>query len=75
MTQFSTNPLENATKKRPKVHRSRHEISSKIIAFQQLISLKLNKMSERQASALLEVPFSTMQSWKIREDEQKSTQS
>ncbi len=28
-------------------------------------------MSERQASALLEVPFSTMQSWKIRKDDQE----
>jgi hypothetical protein len=71
MTQVSTNPLENATKKRPKVHRSRQEISSKIIAFQQLTSLKQNKMSERQAAALLEVPFSTMHSWKIHEDDQR----
>jgi hypothetical protein len=64
MTRFSANSLENATKKRPKIHRSRQEISSKVIAFRQLTSLKQKKISDRQASALLEVPFSTMQSWK-----------
>jgi hypothetical protein len=70
MTRVSTNLLENATKKRPKVHRSRQEISSKVTAFQQLTSLKRNKMSKRQAAALLEVPFSTMHSWKIQENDQ-----
>ena len=71
MTQVSTHLLENATKKHPKVHRSRQEISSKMIAFQQLTSLKRNQMSERQAAALLEVPFSTMHSWKIQENNQE----
>ena len=71
MTQVSTNLLENATKKRSKVHRSRQEIFSKVIAFQQLTSLKQNRMSKRQAAALLEVPFSTMHSWKIQENDQE----
>ena len=64
MTQVSTNSSENATKKHPKVHRSRQEISSKMIAFRELRSLKHSSMSERQAAALLEVPFSTMHAWK-----------
>lgn len=71
MTQVSPNSPENATKKRPKVHRSRQEVSSKMIAFQQLTSLKQNQMSERQAAALLEVPFSTMHSWKTHENDQE----
>jgi hypothetical protein len=71
MTQFSTNSLENATKKRFKLHRSRQEISSKVIAFHQLTSLKQNQMSEREAASLLEVPFSTMHFWKTQENNQK----
>lgn len=71
MTRVSTNLIENATKKRPKVHRSRQEISSKVIAFRQLTSLKQNQISERQAAALLEVPFSTMHSWKIQKNDQE----
>jgi len=71
MTQVSTNLHENAIKKRPKVHRSRLEISSKVVAFRQLISLEHNQISERQAAALLEVPFSTMHSWKVQENNQK----
>lgn len=70
MTQVSTNLLANATKKHPKLHRSRQEISSKVIAFRQLTSLKRNQMSERQAASLLEVPFSTMHSWKTQENNQ-----
>src|ERR1700738_1591424 len=71
MAQVSTNSPENATKKRPKEHRSRQEITSKVIAFRQLTSLKRSQISERQAAALLEVPFSTMHSWKIQKDNQE----
>lgn len=71
MTQFSTNPIENARIKRLKIHRSRQEISSKIIAFRQLTSLKHKQMSDRQASSLLEVPFSTMHFWKTQEQSQE----
>lgn len=63
MTSVSTNFPEKATKKRPKITRSRLEVSSKVVAFQQIISLTQNKISERQAAKLLEVPFSTMRSW------------
>jgi hypothetical protein len=71
MTPVSTNLPENAIKKRRKIHRSRQEISHKVIAFQQLTSLKQNQMSERQAAALLEVPFSTMHFWKTQENNQE----
>jgi Family of unknown function (DUF6399) len=71
MTSVSITPAENATKKRSKVHRSRQERACKIIAFQQLTSLKQSQISERQAAALLEVPFSTMQSWQTQENRQE----
>lgn len=67
MTPVSTTSSENTSKKRPKIHRPRQEVSSKVIAFQELISLKQNKMSKRQAAAILEVPFSTIQSWTTQE--------
>jgi hypothetical protein len=70
MMPVSTKALENAIKKRPKIHRSRQEISSKVVAFQQLTSLNRNQLSERQAAALLEVPFSTMHSWKTQANAQ-----
>ena len=67
MTLVSITSDENATKKRYKVHRSGQERACKIVAFQQLTSLKLNPISKRQAAALLEVPFSTMKSWEAQE--------
>jgi len=70
MIEVSTNSLENTTKKRPKLHRSREDISCKLIAFRQLTSLKQKQMSERQAATLLEVPFSTIHSWKTQEEYQ-----
>lgn len=55
---------ECATKKRPKINRTCLQISQKIVAFQELISLKRIKKSEREAADLLEVPNSTMQTWR-----------
>jgi len=71
MTQVSTNSFEYAIKKRPKVHRSRQEILSKVTAFRELTSLKQTPMSERQAAVMLEVPFSTMHSWKTQDNNQE----
>src|SRR5208282_1159013 len=71
MSPVSTCSLENATKKHPKINRSRTEISKKIVAFQELISLKHSKNSAREAAAFLEVPNSTMQSWRSRDDFQE----
>lgn len=67
MTLFSITSAEIATKKRIKLHRSGQEKACKIVAFQQLTSLKQSQISKRQAAALLEVPFSTMKSWETQE--------
>ena len=59
----STTQTQNATKNRIRISRSRPAIANKVISFQELTSLKKTKMSEREATALLEIPRSTMQSW------------
>jgi hypothetical protein len=64
MTIISANTIQNATTKRRKVHRAQPTIARKIIAFQELITLEKQKKSEREAAILLEVPNSTMQSWR-----------
>lgn len=66
MEPVSTVIAENATKKRHKVHRHRPEIARKVIAFQEIINLKQNKKSFREAAHFLEVPNATMQSWRKR---------
>ncbi len=64
MNLVSVNAVQNATAKRLKIHRSRPAIAQKIVALQELISLKYNKKSAREATNILEVPNSTMQSWR-----------
>jgi Family of unknown function (DUF6399) len=64
MSILSTEESPNATKKRCKIHRSRPAIARKIIAFQELTNLKQKKKSAREAADILEVPNSTMQSWR-----------
>jgi hypothetical protein len=66
MTTLSSNVKQNATKKQ-KTHRDRPVIARKVIAFQELINLKQSKKSEREAANILEVPNSTMQSWRTQE--------
>jgi len=56
--------FEKATQKSKKIHRSRIDISQKVIAFDVLKNLSNSKRSDRELSALLEVPNSTMRSWK-----------
>lgn len=56
--------FENATPKSKKIHRSRIDISQKVIAFDVLKNLSNNKRSDRELSSLLEVSNSTMRSWK-----------
>lgn len=64
MAPLLPNSSENTTpKKNVKIHRKRQEVSKKIIAFQEILSLEQNRRSKREVSALLEVPNSTMQSW------------
>lgn len=71
MTQVSNNLHQIAIKTRSKIHRTQPTIARKIIAFQELISLEKQKNSEREAAGLLEVPNSTMQSWKKRTNSQE----
>lgn len=66
MTPSSNIPQENATKKRPKTSRTQPEICRKMIAFEEIHSLHHNEKSARVVAALLEVPNSTMQSWRSR---------
>lgn len=63
MKEVSTEQKSSATEKRPKTHLSRSKITRKIVAFQELTSLKGNKQSARSISSLLEIPKSTMHSW------------
>ena len=63
MKPLLTIAAESATKKRPKINRTCLQISQKIVAFQELTSLKHVKKSKREVADLLEVPNSTMQSW------------
>lgn len=57
--------FDNNTKiHRSKIHRTQPIIARKIIAFQELINLTHHKKSAREAANLLEVPNSTMQSWR-----------
>ncbi len=62
MNSASANLVHKSTKKHPKVHLPQPVIARKVIAFQELTSLQ-NKKSAREASALLKIPNSTMQSW------------
>lgn len=63
MDSISADLTHQSTKKHSKVHLSQPIIARKIIAFHELVNLKGSKKSAREASALLEVPNSTMQSW------------
>lgn len=70
MHSSSQNPLEQARQKRTKRTYSPQESNRKVIAFDVLRSLQA-KMSERQVSKLLEIPNSTMQSWRSQKDSQQ----
>ena len=76
MNPVSTDPTQSTTKKRPKINRSPLVISKKVVAFQELISLKKTRKSKREVSSLLEIPNSTMQTWvlnhKIQETQELS---
>ena len=50
-----------------KIHRSRLAISEKIVAFDVLASLQHTRRSAREISFILEVPNSTMRSWKAQD--------
>lgn len=63
MASSSQNPDQKATLKRTKIHRAQPEVSSKIIAFQ-VISEENKDKSEREITKLLNIPNSTMQTWR-----------
>lgn len=64
MDKVSSNIKQNATIKKCKVHRTQPAIAQKVVAFQELINLERSKKSEREAANILEIPNSTMQSWR-----------
>jgi len=64
MNEESTKIEKNTTLKRQKIHRLKPKISRKIIAFEELIGLEKHKKSSREVAKLLEIPNSTMRSWR-----------
>jgi len=63
MNSLSQNTDQKATPKRHKIHRSHPEVSRKIIAFETISEANQGK-SAREISKLINIPNSTMQSWK-----------
>jgi hypothetical protein len=59
-----TNTNQNSTTKRIKEYLTHPAIDRKVIAFHEIVTLKHHKKSFREAAAFLEVPYSTMQSWR-----------
>jgi hypothetical protein len=72
MNSISINAPQNATTKSHKIHLGQSVIARKIIAFQELTNLKRQKKSAREAADILEVPNSTMQSWREQKNSQKA---
>jgi hypothetical protein len=66
MQTVSSNKKQNATIKNRKIYRTRPAIARKIIAFQELLNLERSKKSQREAANILEIPNSTMQSWRTK---------
>ncbi len=64
MHPVSDNTIQHSTQKCSKIHRAQPVIARKVIAFQELIHLERHKKSAREAAELLEVPNSTMRSWR-----------
>jgi hypothetical protein len=64
MQPVSDNTIQHSSSKYSKIHRARPIIARKIVAFQELINLERHKKSDREAAELLEIPNSTMQSWR-----------
>jgi hypothetical protein len=71
MHPVSENTIQKATTNHYKIHRSRPVIAQKIVAFRELIGLEYSKKSAREAADILEVPNSTMQSWRRQQKVQQ----
>src|SRR5262245_23834024 len=72
MTPVSSKTEESSTTKKHLKIRTRLAIVRKIIAFQELIDTEHSKRSAREASRLLEIPNSTMQTWREQKRSQES---
>lgn len=68
---LSENTTQDSSKKYTKQNRSRSIVSRKIVAFEELIQLKHHKHSARGVAALLEIPHSTMKSWRQQKKDHK----
>ncbi len=68
MNTVSANTTQNATIKNSKIHRAQPAIARKVVAFRELINLEQWKKSARETASILEVPNSTMQSWRSKEN-------
>ena len=64
MQPVSNNTIQDSTSKCSKIHRTQPTIARKVVAFQELINLERHKKSAREVAELLEIPNSTMQSWR-----------
>lgn len=64
MHPVSSNAIQDSTSKCSKIHRTQPIIARKVVAFQELINLEHHKKSAREVAELLEIPNSTMQSWR-----------
>ena len=64
MQTVSNNTFQHSIQKYSKIHRTQSIIARKVVAFQELINLEHHKKSAREAAELLEIPNSTMQSWR-----------
>lgn len=71
MEPLSSKKPQKSIKNRVTKIRTRPQIARKIIAFQELVVLEKNKMSERKAADILEIPNSTMQSWRKETNSQR----
>ncbi|MBF5059551.1 hypothetical protein [Candidatus Neptunochlamydia vexilliferae] len=69
MKALSENTDQNSRKKCKKVYRSQSTVSRKVVAFEEFMNLEHHKNSERCVAKLLEVPNSTMRSWRKKESD------
>ena len=64
MASLSKSTLKSSSKKRIEVSRSRSTIARKVIAFEEIVSVKRRENSERRAADLLDLPRTTIRSWR-----------
>jgi hypothetical protein len=72
MHPISDNTIKHSRTKCSKIHRAQPIIARKVVAFQELINLQRHKKSAREAAEILEIPNSTMQSWRNQTSHQQA---